>query len=648
MTGLRNPFVAAVAIGIAASALLIGAQHQGWLMRFDLMLHDRFLSYEPVPARADPRVAILAVTEQDIAELGQYPLSDRTLAQALRRLLDAGARVVGLDIHRDIPIEPGSAELDALLRSENRVIAVYLFGTRREQRVPGPAALRGTERLGFNDVLPDGDTVRRGLLFLDDGQDDVGWSFALRLALAWLAGEGVLPAPAPENPDWLRLGPTTIPPFSANDGGYVGQDDAGYQFMVDFRDAARGFETFRLGPLLRGEVDPARIRDRIVIVGVTAESLPDFFHVPIARASTVGKSWNGVGSAGIHGVELHGHFASQLIRFGLGESAPLGVLGDGQEALLVILAAALGCAFARLGASGTLVAALLVLGSGSLIFALGAVAFRSGVWVPVAAPGLAWLGAFGLFVTWASSQERRQRATLMRLFSRHVSSDVADEIWRQRELFLGEDGRPPSRRLVATVLFVDMKGYTANAERLDPETLMRWMNEFMEPMAEGIVSHGGVVDDYFGDGIKAVFGVPFPRESEAEVVTDAQRAVRCALDMSETLARINAGYRARGLPTVAMRIGVNTGAVVAGSLGSADRLKYTVVGDAVVVAQRLESLDGVEHDFDATPCRILVSDETSRRLGDAFRLEPLGPRALKGKGEPVSVYRVLGAATPAG
>ncbi|MGH7290564.1 MAG: adenylate/guanylate cyclase domain-containing protein, partial [Myxococcota bacterium] len=82
-------------------------------------------------------------------------------------------------------------------------------------------------------------------------------------------------------------------------------------------------------------------------------------------------------------------------------------------------------------------------------------------------------------------------------------------------------------------------------------------------------------------------------------------------------------------------------AVVAGSLGSADRLKYTVVGDAVVVAQRLEALDGVEHDFEASPCRVLVSEETARQLGDSYRLEPLGARALKGKDEQVGVYRLL-------
>ncbi len=638
---MRSPLVADIVIGLAVASLVLLLGAQGLLQRADLALYDQYLSLEPVPAQHDPRVAILAITEQDISELGQYPLSDRVVATALRRLLDDGARVVGVDIHRDIPIEPGAAELDALLRSENRVLAVYLFGTQRDQRVRGPAALRDTERLGFNDVLPDGDTVRRGLLFLDDGRDDVGWSFALRLALAWLEGAGVFPSPAPENVDWLRLGPTTIQPFSRDDGGYVGQDDAGYQFMVDFRNAARGFDVFHLGPLLRGEIDPARIRDRVVIIGVTADSLPDFFHVPIASGLTAGKTWSGVEAQAIHGVELHGHFTSQLIRFGLGESQPLAVLSHWQEVLLVLLATALGCGLARLGSSGALVVALLVVGGTGLIFAAGAIAFRAGVWVPLAGPGFAWLASFGLLVSWSSSQERSQRAALMRLFSRHVSPEVADEVWRQRKHFLGASGRPPSRRLVATVLFVDMKGYSASAEKLDPEALMSWVNEFMEPMAELVVRHGGVVDDYFGDGIKANFGVPFARETEREITTDARHAASCAVEMGATLARINAGYRERGLPTVAMRIGLNTGTVVAGSLGSAERLKYTVVGAAVVVAQRLEALESVEHDFDASPCRVLLSEETARHLDDSFRLEPLGLRALKGKDEPVSVFRLL-------
>jgi adenylate cyclase len=213
-------------------------------------------------------------------------------------------------------------------------------------------------------------------------------------------------------------------------------------------------------------------------------------------------------------------------------------------------------------------------------------------------------------------------------------------MWKQRASFL-KGGRLAPQTMTVTVLFSDLMNFTPMAERLTPDQLMDWLNNYMDSMAGLVIAHGGVVDDYYGDAIKANFGVPFARASELEIAADARRAVRCALEMSATLARINAAYAARELPTVAMRIGINTGAVVAGSLGSADRLKYTVVGDAVVVAQRLESLDGVAHDFDANPCRVLISGETARRLSDEFRLEPLGARALKGKDEPVGVYRLL-------
>jgi class 3 adenylate cyclase len=153
---------------------------------------------------------------------------------------------------------------------------------------------------------------------------------------------------------------------------------------------------------------------------------------------------------------------------------------------------------------------------------------------------------------------------------------------------------------------------------------------------------GGVVDDYFGDGLKANFGVPFARVSEAEITDDARRAVSCALSMAEALESLNADYRERGLPNVAARIGIHTGPVVAGSIGSAERLKYTVVGDVVITAQRLEGTDRVPHDFERTPCRILVSDATRRHLDGSFRCEPQGVVPLKGKREEVVVHRVAG------
>lgn len=629
-----NAAVAALA-GILVFAAVVALRTLGLLQGLELILYDGYVRRAAVAPGPSSDVVIVEVTERDIREQGHWPLSDRTLAETLRTLLDAGPRVVGVDVYRDLPVPPGSHRLTTLFRDEPRIIAVSKFGEPGEEGIEGPPTLRGSDRVGFNDmpVDPDG-TVRRGLLFQDDGNGSVEYAFALRVALRALVLDGVTPAPDPERPEWLRLGPTTIRPLGAHDGGYSGIDDAGYQYLVDFSSAAAGLQTIALGPLLRGEVDADLVRDKVVLLGVSAYSLPDFHRVPFRRDV----------DPGLPGVQVHGHMVRQLLGYGRGESRPMRVLPDWQEAVLVALLAALGCVVglgtrrggAVFGVSAEIL--LVLLGVVALWFA-GFAAHRAGWWIPMAAPGLAWLASAGAVTAWTSRSERAQRATLMQLFSRHVSSAIADEIWSRRDEFFA-GGRLRSRRMTVTVLFLDMKGYTSRAEKLEPQVLMDWVNEFLAVMAARVDRFGGVVEDYFGDGLKASFGIPFARESESEIVADARRAVDCALAMKQALAELDARYRARNLPTVAMRIGIHTGQVLAGSLGEASHLKYSVVGDVVITAQRLEGLESVEHDFERSPCRILVSERTRDYLDESYACEPLGFFALKGKGEGVAIHRV--------
>ena len=158
---------------------------------------------------------------------------------------------------------------------------------------------------------------------------------------------------------------------------------------------------------------------------------------------------------------------------------------------------------------------------------------------------------------------------------------------------------------------------------------------------------GGFVVDYFGDGVMACFGVPVPRTDPESIRRDAIAAVSCALEMRSTLsASQRALARVSNLPPIGLRVGVASGSVVAGDLGSADRLKYGVVGDVVNTAQRLESTASVAHDFEADPCRILVSARTGELVAGAFRLREVGQLRVKGKSEPVGAFQVLGAADP--
>jgi adenylate cyclase len=224
----------------------------------------------------------------------------------------------------------------------------------------------------------------------------------------------------------------------------------------------------------------------------------------------------------------------------------------------------------------------------------------------------------------------------------HVSPSLAELIWQQRDQFLS-GGRPRSQKLVATILFADLKGFSPVAEELDPIKLTEWLNTYMDKMTQVVMEHSGVVDDYAGDGIKADFGTPLARKTEDEIRLDAENAVRCALCMGEEMQRINTFWKEQGLPTAGLRIGVHTGLVVAGNFGSSKRLKYTTIGNCVNIASRLESYDREHADAGLTkaPFRILISEATKGYIGGQFVTRELGAVRFKGQKRDITVYSVL-------
>jgi adenylate cyclase len=280
--------------------------------------------------------------------------------------------------------------------------------------------------------------------------------------------------------------------------------------------------------------------------------------------------------------------------------------------------------------------------SGLAVLVLAAFfAFTKGLWIPLVPPAMSWLASSSIIVAHMVHQEKKQRGVLMQLFSRHVSKEIATAVWDEREEFL-DGGRPKSQKLLATVLFTDLVGFTSVSEKLDPQTLMHWLNEYMEAMAEQVEKHGGIINKYIGDAIMAVFGVPVARKTEAGVGEDAASAVNCALAMGTKLVQLNSMWEERDLPNVGMRIGIFTGPLVAGSLGSAERLEYTVIGDTVNIASRLESFDKSSFDpnFKSNTCRILIGESTHRYIEGQFKMEKVGEVKLKGQERKTTIYRV--------
>ena len=626
---LRKPTVVSLVLGLAASVLVMGLRSAGLLEFVELAAYDAYLRVKEHRSVRDPRVVLVQTVEEDIQKLKEWPLSDRRMTEALRKILAGNPRAVGVDLYRDIPVPPGTDEFNVLLQREKRIVVIEKFGKDASKKVSGPPALEGTEQIGFSDVTPDDDgVVRRGLLFLDDGKTS-HVSLALRLALLYLAPEGIKPQPDPADPSHIRLGKVTLQPFEANDGSYVGADADGYQYVLDYRGGADRFRTYSLSDVLEGRVEPGAMQGRVVIFGVNAESVKDEFLTPFDRFTRRGHA--------TAGIAVHGYEVSQLIRGALEGDAPVRFLSDLWENFWILLWGLVGALIGRMVRTTAPFTLSIAAGLVALV-GVTLLAFIQHWWLPVAPVAIAWVGSAGLVTAFLSGHERHEKRFLMDIFSRSVSPAIAEEMWKQRASFL-KGGRLAPQTMTVTVLFSDLMNFTPMAERLTPDQLMDWINNYMEAMAGLVIAHGGVVDDYYGDAIKSNFGVPLPRKSAQEIRQDAENALRCALAMRRKMEELVASWHIEGGPQVKVRVGIATGQVVAGLLGSAQRMKYTTIGDVVNTAARLETY-GKEIPAELVDpyCQIMVAASTVALLEGEFQFQRVGSLQLKGKSEAVVAY----------
>ncbi len=639
----NRPPAVCLLIGHLVLISLLALWHSGTLQTLEVLAYDHGLRGQILPP-PDDRIVVIGETETDLHRWG-YPLTDGRLAQVLERLAAGRPRVIGVDKYRDLPVPPGSEPLDHLLRHHPEIIWVTRFGhSAADPGIAAPAALAQTDQTGFGDVPldPDG-RVRRGLLFLDHG-GQTATAFALAVALRYLQAESIVLQPDPQYPDQLRLGSTTVPPLSTDTGSYVHADAAGYQYLLDYRGRIRTAQIHTVSDVLEGRLPPAQLADKIVLLGGMAASLRDDFQIPV-RHSLVDPP-PGAAPGRITGVLLHALQINQLLRFALAGDRPMRGLADWAETGWIWLWCMVGVGLARwrrrfrwllLAMTVALVA----------LAGLWHLALFEQIWLPLVTPVLGLTLTAALCGVYLSVQDHAEKRILMNLFACHVAPEVAATLWRERQQLMN-GGRLMPQRLTVTVLFADLRGFTTIAEGLEPAALMDWLNSYMAAMTEVVMAHGGLVKQYVGDQIMALFGAPTPRWTAGEIAEDARRAVQCALAMGQRLQQLNVAWTAQGLPTVAVRIGIHTGPLVAGSLGGPRRLEYAVVGDTVNIASRLESYHKETPEAARLPCRLLISAATASGLGHGFRVIEMGRVQFKGRQQDLMVYRVEGLAPPDG
>ncbi len=388
-------FARSVLIATAAVTLsLIGARQVGILESIELGAYDQMVRWRPDES-PDSRLLIVGITESDIQKLKQWPISDRKIAEILQKLEKLQPRVIGLDVLRDVPLGEGREELTKFLARSDRTIGVCLVtdGSPDSPGSPPPPGMP-KDRIGFADFGVDqGGVVRRALLFMKppalessdsaekhlcNDNSQVLFSFNLQLALRYLQVEKIYPKLAPDKSLWL--GQKQFKQLSANDGGYRNVDTRGYQILINYRAKNKVANQVKLMDVLEGKVAPNLVKDKIVMIGYTSETVKDFFYTPYSA----GKNENQF----MPGIVTHAQVVSQILS-GVLDNRPLfWFWPEWVEIIWISVWSIVGGTFAWRMTHPTRLT-LTFLAMLGVCFTISFGIFLLGGWVPVAAPALA-------------------------------------------------------------------------------------------------------------------------------------------------------------------------------------------------------------------------------------------------------------------
>lgn len=641
----KSKLVQAVALGLASGLLTLGAYRLGWLDTLERKSLDwRFRTFTQ-ERRASRDIVIIALDDTSFGSqgmldnFGRWPWRRKLYSGLVHYLNEWGARVIGLDLvfqGADPHAGDDAMLAEALAERPSAVLAFALnMGTFRETDPSAQERLRkrlSPFALQINQQVPLGLRTYSGI---DLSQDEF-----LRPA----AGMGCITVQSdPDGP--VR---TATPLFLFRDRYYpsfslaVAARALGEKLDVDVAPGPRlkfaghdvpmdkqgrllirwygpAYKTYRHYSVWKvfnsalaydngqkPEIPPEAFKDKIVLIGATATSASDLL--------------SNAFSENYPGVEVHATLVDNLLRGDFLRAAA------GRWTVVAILLLALLTAGVVYMFRSALLYTLLALLAGLAYFAGVCALFRSqNLWAPMVGPLAAGVVAFTGSTLTRYATEGREKRKYRKTLMKYLSPQLVETIMQD---FNWASLRAEKRNL--TVLFSDIRGFTSISEKLPPEAVVATLNEHLNMMVSVIFKHQGTLDKFVGDCVMAFWGAPLVQPNHAEL------AARAALDMIEGLEKLNRKWQSEGRPTLQIGVGINTGEMLFGNIGSEQRMDFTVIGDNVNLGSRLESATKELH------ATIVISDATYQQIRDKAQTRPLGEISVKGKAQKIVVYELLG------
>ncbi|MDP3182113.1 MAG: adenylate/guanylate cyclase domain-containing protein [Desulfobaccales bacterium] len=629
----KKKFLAAAVVTLAAMVLTVVLEVTGLVSPYRLKTLDLLFRHVPLP-KASPQVVVVTVDQPDLDFFKDQGVTWPWPRQLYAPIIDfcrrGKARAVVFDILFTEASSYGAEDdqrlAQAVAAAGNVVLPFFLS---RAEKGPNPTEADLLAKAGLTiDGPPPADLPQYRSL-LSPIPPLLASAQALGNVESRPDGDGIyrrVPLVVPFKDRWLPILAfaafhrfNTPGPLRFEEGALILNNqrlplvDQG-QFLLKYRGPSRSHQRFAAANMIKSEYQishgltpvysPEVVADKWVLIGLTAPGLLDLKASPVASVYA--------------GVEIHATLLDNLLQGDFLQTVPpwlwwaWTVALTGGMILVVLFSPTL------TGVLGGLVVFSLV------NLGLGIFAFMAGWYLDPVLPDEALFMGFALATAYSYATEGRQKKAIRGMFGQYMSETVINHLLAHPEkLKLGGE-----RRRV-TLFFSDLAGFTTLSERLEAETVVSVLNDYLSRMTEIILDETGTVDKFEGDAIMAFWGAPLDQEDQAI------RACRAALAQQAALTDLNRSFADQNLPTLKMRIGLHTGDAIVGNLGSQKRFDYTVIGDTVNLASRLEGLNK----FYGTA--IMASEATVQECGDEMAFRELDLVAVKGRETPVRVFEVM-------